>query len=122
MKTHTTIGADILANSNAEVLSAAQAIALYHHEKWDGTGYPHGLSRTAIPIESRIVALADTFDALISVRPYKPAFSIEHAYEIIMLERGKHFDPDIVDIFLNNVDRFEKIKREVESAQTGDFL
>jgi len=78
------------------------------HEKWNGQGYPYGLAGEAIPLVGRIVALADVFDALISERPYKKAYSLEVSCDIIRKERGHHFDPKIVDIFLDNLDEFRK--------------
>lgn len=112
MKTHTTIGAKILAHSKSEILKVAEQIALYHHEKWNGTGYPYGLSGYTIPLPARIVALADTFDALTSRRPYKEPYPFEVACDIIKKERSQHFDPAIVDVFLENIDEIDKIKQE----------
>ena len=106
MKTHTTIGARILAESRSEILQVARQIALSHHEKWDGSGYPRGLSGEAIPLAGRIVALADVFDAILSPRPYKDPFPIDSAIEIVKGERGKHFDPKLVDIFTENIDDY----------------
>ena len=108
MKTHTIIGAKILDGSNSKILQMARQIAISHHEKWNGQGYPYGLAGEAIPLVGRIVALADVFDALISERPYKKAYSLEVAQDIIWKERGDHFDPKIVDIFLDNLDEFRK--------------
>ncbi|MFC1537726.1 HD-GYP domain-containing protein [Gemmatimonadota bacterium] len=116
MTTHTTIGANILADSSAEILQLARQIALCHHEKWNGKGYPEGLSRQKIPLVGRIVALADTFDALTSKRPYKDPYPIEVACDIIKKECGQHFDPDVVEIFINNLDEMLKIKAEVGLA------
>ena len=116
MKTHTSIGAKILANSKAEILKIAEQIAIYHHEKWNGTGYPQGLSDDNIPLVGRIVGLADAFDALTSKRPYKDPYPVHVAFDIIKKERGEHFDPDIVDVFLENIDEILKIKEEVVSA------
>ncbi len=99
MKTHTTIGGEILSGDDSELLSMARVIALSHHEKWDGSGYPHGLAGEQIPLVGRIVALADVFDALTSVRPYKQAWTVEAAMEYIDANRGKHFDPHLVDLF-----------------------
>ena len=113
IKTHSAIGAKILANSKAEILKVAEQIALSHHEKWNGKGYPQGLFRDNIPLTGRIVSLADAFDALTSKRPYKDPFPVEVACDIIKQERGQHFDPDIVDIFLENIDEILKIKAEV---------
>ena len=104
MRKHPLKGSEILAGSDSELLQVGGLIALTHHERWDGTGYPYRLSRTAIPVEGRIVALADVFDALISERPYKPAFEIDHAVALMTDERGRHFDPDLLDTFLTLVD------------------
>ena len=125
IKTHTTMGAKILANSKAEVLKVAELIAVSHHEKWNGKGYPWGLSGGKIPLVGRIVGLVDVFDALISKRPYKDPFPVEVALDIIKKERGEHFDPDVVDVFLENIDKFVKIKAEVGSAEDmslSDFI
>jgi len=116
IKTHTTIGADILGNSKTEILNLASDIALTHHEKWDGSGYPGGLSGEAIPLAGRIVAVADVFDTITSKRPYKDIYPISMACNIILKEGGKHFDPRVVDIFLENIDAIIKIKEEVDSA------
>nr|HID59845.1 HD domain-containing protein [Desulfobacterales bacterium] len=121
MKTHTTIGANILANSKAKILQVAHQIALSHHEKWNGKGYPQGLSGDKIPLVGRIVSLADVFDALTSRRPYKEPYPVEVALEIIKKERGKQFDPDLVDVFLGNIDEILKIKKEVDSAKDAPF-
>jgi len=113
IKTHSTIGAKILAHSKSKILQVAEQIELSHHEKWNGKGYPQGLSGDTIPLAARIVALADTFDALTSKRPYKDPFPVEVAIDIIKKERGQHFDPDVVDVFLENIDEILKIKAEV---------
>ena len=107
------MGAKILANAKAEILKIAELIALSHHEKWNGKGYPQGLAGDTIPLAARIVGLADVFDALISKRPYKDPFPVEVALDIIKKERGEHFDPDAVDVFLENIDEFVKIKEGV---------
>lgn len=99
MRQHTTIGGRILGNSSSKLLQAGQVIAMSHHEWWDGSGYPKGLSGEDIPLSGRICAVADVFDAVTSVRPYKPAYSNEQACEILRNERGTHFDPHIVDVF-----------------------
>ena len=113
MKTHSIIGANILAYSESEIIQFAEQIALSHHEKWNGKGYPQGLSGDKIPLSGRIVGLADVFDALTSKRPYKDPFPVEKAIDIIKQERGEHFDPDVVDVFLENIDEILKIKEEV---------
>lgn len=100
MKSHTTIGAHILDGDNSPLLTLAREIAMTHHEKWDGSGYPHGLKGEDIPITGRIVALADVFDALTSERPYKKAWSIEAALEFIQNNSGTHFDPVLVALFI----------------------
>lgn len=96
MRQHAAIGAEIIGQHEPGLLRLAAEIALYHHEKWDGSGYPQGLSGEAIPHSARIVALADVFDALTSERPYKPAWSVEDALALIESESGKHFDPALV--------------------------
>ena len=105
MRQHPTIGHDILAGSDSELLRLGGLIALTHHERWDGTGYPRGLAGEQIPVEGRIVAIADVFDALTSARPYKPAFDVDHALSIMGDQRGSHFDPEYLDIFLTIVDQ-----------------
>ncbi|MFH2012938.1 MAG: HD domain-containing phosphohydrolase [Pseudomonadota bacterium] len=109
VKTHCSIGAEILAGSESDVIKMAEQIAKSHHEKWDGTGYPYGLRGEEIPLVGRITALADVFDALTTKRPYKTAFSNERAYSIIREERGKHFDPQVVDAFFNVLDEVAEI-------------
>ena len=117
MRTHSTIGANILAYSKAEVLKVAEQIAISHHEKWDGTGYPLGLAGEDIPLVGRIVGIADVFDALTSQRPYRGPYSIEAAIDIITKDRGRHFDPRVADVFLENIDEVLKEKEEVNSTQ-----
>ncbi|WEK53410.1 MAG: response regulator [Candidatus Cohnella colombiensis] len=106
MKLHTSIGENILAGTSFQVLKLAGTIARSHHEKWDGTGYPEGLKGEQIPIEARIVALADFYDALTHERPYKRAWTSEEAVAEIIKQKGQHFDPDIVDAFLQ-IDRYK---------------
>jgi putative two-component system response regulator len=117
MKSHTVIGANILANSNAKILQSAQQIAISHHEKWNGKGYPQGLSGDKIPMVGRIVGLIDVFDALTSRRPYKEPYPVEMALDIIKKEREQHFDPTVVDIFLENIDEILKTKAEADTAE-----
>lgn len=100
MKNHAIIGANILEGDDSDLMKCAAEIALTHHEKWDGSGYPQGLAGEAIPLSGRIAALADVFDALTSVRPYKKAWTVDAAVELIKKNRGTHFDPDLVDMFL----------------------
>ncbi len=108
MRQHTMIGARILGNSSSKLLQAGQVIAMSHHEWWDGSGYPNGLSGEGIPLSGRICAVADVFDAVTSIRPYKPAFTNEQACEILRHGRGTHFDPHILDVF------FERLNEVVE--------
>ncbi|AXX91517.1 regulator [Malaciobacter molluscorum LMG 25693] len=110
MKTHSKIGYDILKNSTRPILKAAAEISHSHHEKWDGSGYPQGLKGGDIPIFGRITAIADVFDALGSDRSYKKAWPIENILDLFHKERGKHFDPNLVDIFFENIDEFLKIR------------
>ncbi|QER41327.1 response regulator [Thermodesulfobacterium sp. TA1] len=111
MKLHTIIGAKILEGSNIKYLKAAQKIALYHHERWDGKGYPCGLKGKKIPLFARIVAIADVFDALTSNRPYRRALPYDIALQIIKSEKGTRFDPELVDVFL-------KIKPDILEIRT----
>ena len=99
MKTHSRIGCDILSTSKAPVFSLAAEIALHHHERWDGTGYPDGLAGENIPVSARIVAVADVFDALTMRRPYKPPWAIERVLETMREGSGTHFDPTIIKAF-----------------------
>jgi putative two-component system response regulator len=121
MKTHTTIGADILSNSRAEILQYAEEIALSHHERWDGTGYPRGLAGEAIPIMGRIVGIADVFDALTSDRPYKDAYPLEVALEILKRERGRHFDPRVVDAFMDLKDEIAAVLHQFNPNRPLSF-
>ncbi|WP_286785070.1 MULTISPECIES: HD-GYP domain-containing protein [Pseudomonas] len=100
MRSHVTIGARIIGEHPSGLLRTAQRIALGHHEKWDGSGYPLGLAGEAIPLEARIVAIADVFDALTSVRPYKAAWTVEDALDLLRRESGRHFDPRLVELFM----------------------
>ena len=117
MKTHTIIGARIIGNATAEILKLAEEVALVHHEKWNGQGYPGGLVGTDIPLSGRIAAVADVFDALTSRRPYKDPFPVKKALRIIQEERGQHFDPAVVDVFLDNIESIMKINEEVASEE-----
>ncbi len=100
MKSHTIIGGEILSGSRSAVLQMARQIALSHHERWDGTGYPQAIAGELIPMAARITAIADVFDALTHARPYKEALPLDEAMEILAQERGKHFDPALVQAFL----------------------
>jgi len=100
IKTHTTTGAKILSGSSSPLLQLAEAIALTHHERWDGNGYPVGLAGETIPLAGRIVAVADVFDALTHMRPYKPVWPVEEAVAEIQRSSGRQFDPRVVEAFL----------------------
>lgn len=115
METHTTAGAEILARSNVPQMHVAEEIARHHHERWDGTGYPMRLARTAIPIAARVTALADVFDALTHVRPYKQAWTVGDALAEILRLRGQQFDPDLTDIFLVLVPRLQREVGELDA-------
>mgnify|MGYP006285918313 CR=1 FL=1 len=109
IKPHTTIGHDIFKNSERRIMKAAAIVAQQHHEHWDGTGYPNGLKGEAIHIFGRITGLADVFDSLTHWRIYKDRWHIDKVVELIRDQRGRRFDPHLVDIFLRNVDEFEAI-------------
>ena len=102
MKKHSQIGYEILKGSKSKYLKAGGVIAYNHHEKYDGTGYPNGLKGENIPIFGRITAIADVFDALTSNRPYKRAWSVDEAFNLLLEEKSKHFDPILVDLFIGN--------------------
>ena len=109
MKTHATIGRDILGNSNRAVLKAASIIAYEHHEKYDGTGYPNGLKGDEIHIYGRITAVADVFDALLNKRCYKEPWSIDEVKQYFEEQKAKHFDPHLVEILFDNLEIFKEI-------------
>ncbi len=100
IKRHTVIGAEIIGHHPSKIMTVARIVALRHHERWNGSGYPDGLKGENIPLEARIVALADVFDALLSVRPYKPAWSVEKTMKYICESSGTHFDPVLVKAFI----------------------
>ncbi|MFA6921003.1 MAG: HD domain-containing phosphohydrolase [Gallionella sp.] len=123
IKRHPKIGAEIIGEHDAEVLKMAKDVALTHHEKWNGKGYPHGLSGSDIPLVGRIVAIVDVFDALTCIRPYKTAWTVEKALELICNEAGQHFDPELVRLFLNEETEVRRIAIEYSEAavqQSGD--
>lgn len=129
IKSHTVIGAGILKSSKSgssnepRILECAREIALFHHEKWNGRGYPEGRKKEEIPLIARIVAICDTFDALTSKRPYKNPYPIEVSCDIIRKEKGEHFDPDLTKAFLDNIDDFARIKKEIDNTDeiVSDF-
>lgn len=114
MKCHTQIGAELLDGDSSELIYMGREIALCHHEKWDGSGYPHGLAGEDIPLAARICALADVFDALTSKRPYKPAWSVEQARDHIASQAGKHFDPSLVPAFLAILPQIQDLRQRFE--------
>lgn len=120
MKTHTVIGHQILADSDSRYIQVGAIIALSHHEKYDGSGYPYGLAGEAIPLQARIVAVADVYDALRSHRPYKEPWSRERAVEFIGEQRGRHFDPACVDAFTRQLDLIFAIEEQFTDAPPLD--
>lgn len=116
MKTHTDIGAEILGTHTSELMEMARVIAVTHHEKWDGSGYPRGLKGGDIPIVGRIAAVADVFDALISERPYKEAWPVERALELLRRESGAHFDPQLTEKFMDVLPEVLEIKEQFKDA------
>jgi len=127
MRTHTTVGAELLSKSNIPQMQMAEEIARYHHEWWDGSGYPGGLGGSAIPLASRITALADVFDALTHRRPYKEAWPLDRALGEIADLRGKQFDPQLTDIFLALIPKLRREHGDLdaylgEAAQNSPFL
>ncbi len=110
MKNHTVIGHRILSKSSAPLFKLAAEVALYHHEKWNGSGYPEGLSGASIPESARIVAIADVFDALTMKRPYKEPWSIEKSLDTLKQDAGSHFDPHLVELFENILDEILELK------------
>ncbi len=119
MKTHSTIGGEILSGGKSDLLKMAQTIALSHHEKWDGSGYPLSLKGNDIPFEGQIVAICDVFDALSSERPYKKAWPLEKTLDLIKEQSGKHFNPKIVDYFLKSLDEILKVQKQYQDP-SGD--
>jgi putative two-component system response regulator len=110
MRRHPEIGAEIIGEHDSGMLALARNIALTHHEKWDGSGYPRGLAGEAIPLEGRIVAIADVFDALTSKRPYKEAWSEEEALDFLREQKGRHFDPALVDLFIRQMPAVRSVR------------
>ncbi|WP_321468038.1 HD domain-containing phosphohydrolase [Halarcobacter sp.] len=109
MRSHAFIGKEILKDTQSPYLIEGEKIAYNHHEKFDGTGYPNGKKGDEIPISARIVSITDVFDALTSKRPYKNPWSFEEASDFLISQKGKHFDPILVDLFLNSIDKIRKI-------------
>lgn len=114
MDTHVEIGAELLKEHESALVKMASSIALNHHERWDGTGYPVGLSGESIPIEGRITAISDVFDALTTDRPYKNAWSFQDAVAEIQKSAGTHFDPKLVEVFINNLDKVREVRESLK--------
>lgn len=114
MKNHVHIGSEILKDTRSPYLIEGEMIALNHHEKFDGSGYPEGKIAEDIPISARIVSIADVFDALTSVRPYKKSWTIQDAILLLINEKGKHFDPDLIDLFIEQIDEVKRIYDEFQ--------
>lgn len=112
MMTHAVIGGEIIGDHDNDLMVTAKSVALTHHEKWNGTGYPRRLSGEGIPIEGRIAAIADVFDALTSKRPYKEAWPVEKAFDVLLKERGEHFDPKLIEVFFSNIQEIMEIKEQ----------
>jgi len=109
---HAELGARLLGESDTTLLRMAKEIALSHHERWDGAGYPHGLAGAAIPESARIVAIADVYDALLHPRAWRPAFSEEEAISMMVQEKGKHFDPRLLEVFIRTLPEIRRIREE----------
>ncbi len=120
IKQHTIVGERAIKGAmgltrSKDFLDQAATLAISHHERWDGTGYPYGLSGTDIPISGRMMAISDVYDALVSQRPYKPSYTHEKALEIITAEAGTHFDPNLVEIFLKVANEFKKVSEQEQN-------
>lgn len=114
IKTHSSIGYDMLKSSKRELLQAAAIIAYEHHERYDGKGYPNGIKGEDIHIFGRITAIADVYDALGNDRVYKKKWELEKILKLVKEESGKQFDPVLVELFVENIDKFEELKRALE--------
>lgn len=121
MKTHTTIGAQIMSGREAPLFRTCRDIALTHHERWDGLGYPRGLRRTDIPLFGRIVSVVDVFDALVHERCYKEAYNLDQAIEYLSAGRESKFDPEVLDAFLDGLPEILEIMREIDGVDLGAF-
>lgn len=120
MKKHSVYGARILSGSDRKFIQVGENIARYHHEYWNGEGYPEGLQETKIPLEARVTAVCDVFDAVLSDRPYKDPWSEDRAVDLIKEEKGEQFDPDIAECFLENADEMISIRNEYDHEE-DDF-
>jgi putative two-component system response regulator len=122
MRQHTVFGARFLAGSDSEFVRLAEVVAMTHHEKWDGNGYPRGLKGSATPIAGRIVGLADVFDALTTRRPYKAAFPVDRSLTILREGRERDFDPDVLDAFLSAETEIRAIRERYTEADVADLV
>lgn len=120
MKRHAEIGASILDEPRSSLIALARTIAITHHEKWDGSGYPNGLSGENIPIEGRLAAIADVFDALTSERPYKKAWPVQEAIDFLQSQAGLHFDPELVPLFVDLLPQVLTIKERFKESNVND--
>jgi putative two-component system response regulator len=117
MKTHSRIGYNILATSKAPVFTLAAEIALYHHERWDGSGYPEGLAGVAIPVSARVVAVVDVFDALTMKRPYKEAWPLDQVLATVRAGSGTHFEPAMIAAFESILPKLISMKSVWDCAE-----
>lgn len=120
VNTHTEVGASIMGSHDTPLLKLAAEVALCHHERWDGTGYPNGLAGKSIPVSCRLVAIADTFDALLSRRSYKDVWSPEAVRQYMQSQYGLAYDPELLDIFLAHFDEMLELRRSVEDVWVVD--
>jgi putative two-component system response regulator len=121
MRTHTTTGYDILCKGSAEIVRLAATIALHHHERWDGSGYPQGLAGEAIPVAARIVAVADVFDALSMARPYKEPWPTDRVVATLIENAGTQFDPHMIEHFIRILPRILEIKNFWDAGASGEL-
>ncbi|MCE8018721.1 response regulator [Halomonas sp. MCCC 1A11036] len=119
MQRHVEIGAELLGDDDFPLLNLAREIALNHHEKWDGSGYPQGRAGNDIPQSARIAAVADVFDALTSARPYKPAWSVDQAVAFMREQSGRHFDPKVIEVFLASLEDIQRIRARYKEPDEG---
>jgi putative two-component system response regulator len=119
IRQHPLIGAEILGRYESDLMHMARQVAITHHEKWDGSGYPHGLAGENIPLVGRIVAIADVFDALTSVRPYKPAWPVEQAIDYLQSQKNLHFDGRLIDCFIAALPKILEIKKKYVEVEVS---
>ncbi|MFK5987083.1 MAG: response regulator [Pseudomonadota bacterium] len=122
MKRHSQYGNDIIGSHHSDIMKMARQVALYHHEKWDGSGYPHGLKGEEIPLAARIVAIADVFDALTSVRPYKKAWDFDQAIDYINQQSGIHFDPNLIPFLNHQQAKVKAIMKEYQDIEAMNII